>query len=124
MVEQILVSNRTFCTVDGRIFGSFQPDDLRKMYHLAKPKKKYNKAFLEKFATENEIELALIRKWRQSPAKNKHESSSKYSVDSLSSPYCYARAMMCNIWGMHDSAKFTIEMVSLMAVVVASYVMV
>ena len=50
--------NRTFCTVDGRIFGSFQPDDLRKMYHLAEPKKKYNKAFLEKFAEENETELA------------------------------------------------------------------
>lgn len=54
VVEQILVSNRTFCTVDRRIFGSFQPDDLRKMYHFPEPKKKYNKAFLEKLVEENE----------------------------------------------------------------------
>lgn len=53
-VEKIRVMNRTLCTVDGRVFGSFQPDDLRKMYHLPKPQKKYNKAFLEKFTSDNE----------------------------------------------------------------------
>lgn len=52
--EEIPVSNRTFCTIDGRIFGSFQPNDLRKMYHMPEPEKRYNKAFLEKFANENE----------------------------------------------------------------------
>ena len=56
--------NRTFCTNDGRVFGSFQPDDLRKMYHLPEPQKKYNKAFLEKFTSENETESAPIREWR------------------------------------------------------------
>ena len=60
VVEEIPVSNRTFCTADGRIFGSFQPDDLRKMYHLPEPKKRYNKALLEKFANENEIESARL----------------------------------------------------------------
>jgi len=54
VVEEIPVSNRTFFTVDGSIFGSFQLDDLRKMYHLLEPEKQYNKAFLEKFANENE----------------------------------------------------------------------
>jgi len=54
VVEEIPVSNRMFCTVDGRIFGSFQPNELRKMYHLPEPEKKYTKVFLEKFAEENE----------------------------------------------------------------------
>jgi len=86
VVEEILVSNRTICKIDGRIFGSFQPDDLRKMYHFPEPKKRYNKAFLEKFAKENEAESAPIMQWRQNPEKHKHESSGKYSVESLSSP--------------------------------------
>lgn len=64
VVEEIPVSNRTFFIVDGRIFGSFQPDDLRKMYHFPEPKNKYNKAFLEKFAEENETESAPIKQWR------------------------------------------------------------
>jgi len=113
-IEEIPIADRTFCTVDGRIFGSFQPESLRQMYHLPKPEKKYNKEYLEKFARENEIESEPIRDWRQNPAKHKHESSGKYSVDSLCSPYCYAGIMMCRLWGLHDSSNFTIEMVPLM----------
>lgn len=93
------------------------------MYHLPEPEKKYNKDFLKKFADENEIESTPIRRWRKNPAKHKHESSSKYSVDSLASPYCYARAMMCRIWGLHNSSKFDIEMVPLMEAATSSYVM-
>ena len=48
-IEEIPITDRTFCTRDGRIFGSFQANDLRQMYHLPVPEKKYNKAFLEKF---------------------------------------------------------------------------
>ena len=113
-IEEIPITNRTLCTIDGRIFGSFQPESLRQMYHLPTPEKTYNKEYLEKFARENEIESKPIRDWRQNPAKHKHESSGKYSVDSLCSPYCYARIMMCRLWGLHDSASFTIEMVPLM----------
>lgn len=123
VVEEIPVSNRMFCIVDRIIFGSFQPDDLRKMYHLLEPKKKYNKVLLEKFTAKNETKSAPIKKWRQNPAKQKHESSGKYSMDSLSSPYYYVGAMMCRMWGMHDSIKFTIEMVPLMEAAVNSYVM-
>jgi len=113
-IEEIPITDKTFCTADRRISGSFQPESLRQMYHLPKPEKKYNKEYLEKFAKENEIESAPIRDWRQNPAKHKHESSGKYSVDSLCSPYCYARIMMCRLWGLHDSSNFTIEMVPLM----------
>jgi len=59
-IEEIPITNRTFCTIDGRIFGSFQPDNLRQMYHLPISEKKYNKAFLEKFSKENEIESEPI----------------------------------------------------------------
>jgi len=113
-IEEIPITDRTFCTVDGRIFGSFQPESLRKMYHLPKPEKKYNKEYLEEFARENEIESKPIRDWRQNPAKHKHESSGKSSVDFLCSPYCYAGIMMCRLWGLHDSSNFTIEMVPFM----------
>jgi len=123
VVEKILVTNRTFCTTNGRIFDSFQPNDLRKMYHLPEPEKQYNKAFLEAFAKENESELASIKQWRHFPEKHKHESSGKYSVDSLASAYRYTKAMMCRMWGIHDSAKFTIEMVPLMEASINGYVM-
>jgi len=122
-IEEIPITNKTFCTIDGRVFGSFQPDDLRQMYHLPAPEKKYNKAFLEKFRDENDIESEPIREWRQNPAKHKHGSSSKYSVDSLSSPYCYVGVMMCRIWGLHDSSNFTIEMVPLMEAACYSEIM-
>lgn len=110
-IEEIQILDRTFSTKDERIFGSFKADDLRQMYHLPEPEKIYNKAFLEKFADENEVESEPIWDWRQNPAKHKHESSGKYSIDSLASPYCYAGIMMCRLWGLHDSANFTIEMV-------------
>ena len=101
-IQEILVLDRTFSTRDGRIFCSFMADDLRQMYHLPELEKIYNKAFLEKFASENEVDSEPIRDWRQNPAKHKHESSGKYSVDSLASPYCYAGIMMCRLWGFHD----------------------
>jgi hypothetical protein len=122
-IEEIPITDRTFITKDGRIFGSFKPEDLRQMYHLPKPEKIYNSAFLEKFASENEIESEPIKDWRQNPNKHKHESSGKYSVDSLCSPYCYAGIMMCRLWGLHDSAIFTIEMVPLMEAAVNNTIM-
>ena len=53
-------SNRTFSTADGRIFGSFKPEDLRKMYNLPPSEKRYNKAFLEAFANENDLVGGMI----------------------------------------------------------------
>ena len=93
------------------------------MYHLPEPEKIYNKDFVEKFAAENEVPSEPIRDWRQNPAKHKHESSGKYSVDSLASPYCYAGIMMCRLWGLHDSANFDIEMILVMEAAVNSIIM-
>lgn len=122
-IEEILVFNRTFCIVERRIFGSFQLDDLRKMYHVPEPKMKYKKTFVEKFVEEKETESAPINQWRQNAEKHKHESLGKYSVHSLCSPYFYAGAMMCRMWGLHDYAKFTIEMIPLMEAAVNSEMM-
>lgn len=61
VVEKNPVTNGTFCATGGSIFGSFQPDDLTKMYHLPKPKKQYKKVFLEAFAKEKESESASIK---------------------------------------------------------------
>jgi len=63
-IEEIPILDRTLSTRDGRVFGSFKAEDLRQMYHLPKPEKIYNKAFLEKFASENEVESEPIREWR------------------------------------------------------------
>jgi len=79
--------------------------------------------FLEAFAKENDSELASIKQWRNSIENHKHVSSGKYSADSLASPYYYYRDMMCRMWGIHDSAKFTIEMVPIMEVASNVYVM-
>jgi len=48
-IQEIPITDRTFSTIDGRIFGSFRAEDLRQMYHLPAEEKKYNMAFLEKF---------------------------------------------------------------------------
>ena len=122
-IEEIPIVDKTFSTRDGRIFGSFKPEHLRQMYHFPEPEKVYNKTFLEKFAADNEVESEPIQDWRQNPAKHKHESSGKYSVDSLASPYCYVGIMMCRLWGLHESANFTIEMVLLMEAAVNSIIM-
>jgi len=89
-IEELPITDRTFCTRDGRVFGSFQANDLRQMYHLPEPEKKYNKAFLEKFRNENETESEPIRNWRQNPAKHKHKSSGKLTSAKTLEQSCYS----------------------------------
>jgi hypothetical protein len=122
-IEEIPLTNRTFVSKDGRIFGSFKPDDLRRMYHLPNPEQVYNRAFVEKFARENESPAEPLRDWRQNPAKHKQDMSGKYSNASLASPYCYAGIMMCRLWGFHDSANIHVDMVPLMEAAVNSIIM-
>jgi len=123
VIESITTIDKTFFIIDGRMFGSFRAEDIRQMYHLTQPEKHYNKAFLEAFAKENPIESEPIRQWMHFPTKHKHESSGVYSVDSLASPYCYAGAMMCRLFGVHDYSKFSIEMVPLMEAAINGFIM-
>ena len=46
-----------------------------------------------------------------------------YFVDSLASPYCYAAAMMCRLFGSTNTAKIFIEMVPLIEETLKSFVM-
>jgi len=75
VIESINIVDMTLFTIEGRMFGSFKPEDLKKMYHLPEPQKYYNKSFLETFSKENQIELEPIRQCRHFPNKHKHESS-------------------------------------------------
>lgn len=104
-------NRQSLYTADGRMFETFRVEDIKEMYHLLNPQKHYNKAFLEAFTKENDIESDPIRQWRHFPNKHKHESSGMYSIDSLASPYCYVGAMICRLFGVSDSTRFTIEMV-------------
>lgn len=81
------------------------------------------KEFLEAFTKGNAIESYPIRQWKHFLTKHKHESSGINSIDSLAFPCCYAGAMMCRLFGVHDFAKFSIEMVPLMEAAVNSYIM-
>ena len=46
-----------------------------------------------------------------------------YSVHSLASPYCYVGAMICRLFGVSESARFSIEMVPFMEAEINSYIM-
>ena len=72
---------------------------------------------------ENDIESDPIRQWRHFPSRHKHETLGMYSVDSLASPYYYVGALMCRLFGVHNSAKFSIYMVPLMEATVHDYIM-
>lgn len=56
------------------------------------------------------------------PTNHKHETLGMYSIDSLASPYC-ASALMCRLFGVHNSSKFSIDMVPLMEAKVHNYIM-
>lgn len=123
IIESIATTDKTFTTSEGKVFRSFREEDLRQMYHLPQPDKQYNKAFLEAFSKENDIEVDPIRQWRHFSTKHKHETSGMCSVDSLAFPYCYAGVMMCKLFRVHNSAKFSIDMVPLMEAAINGYIM-
>ena len=123
VIKSINIIDRAFFTADGRMFGTFKPEDVKKMYHLSDPQKHYNKAFLEAFTKENDVEFDPIKQWRHFPNKHKHESSGMYSMDSLASPYCYVGAMICRLFGAFESARFSIEMVPLIEATINSFIM-
>lgn len=123
VIGSINITDRAFYITYGRMFGTFKVEDIKKMYQLLDPQKHYNKAFLEAFTKENDVESDPIKQWRHFPNKHKHESSGMYSVDSLASPYCYANTMICRLFGVSDSARFSIEMVPLMEAAINSYIL-
>ena len=64
VIQSINIIDRAFFTTAGRMFGSFKPEDVKRMYHLLNPQQHYNKSFLEAFAKENQIKSNPIKQWR------------------------------------------------------------
>lgn len=103
------ISDRTFRNGRDEVMGSFTPDKLCQMYHLPKPEKLYDKAFLEHFTKENEDPLDATQTWRSGLGKFKHEKSGMYPIVSLSNPHNFVAMMMCRLFGKADSTNFFVE---------------
>ena len=106
MVKWVLdstdISDRQFRTPTQELIGSFTTEDLRLMYQLPEPQATYNKQFMEDFAREHANLSECTQEWtkRDEPLKkNKH---GMYSTSSLTSPYCFAAAMLCRLFGKPD----------------------
>jgi len=60
VVDHLDITDRMFITTMKTVIGSFKAEDLRKMYHLPQPQKKYDMQLMQ----ENLNPAALIREWR------------------------------------------------------------
>lgn len=61
VIERINITDKTFFTSDGRMFGSFRAEDIKSMYHFPELEKLYNEEFLDSFTKENAIKSEPIR---------------------------------------------------------------
>jgi len=84
------------------------------MYHLPEPPATYNKQFMEKFAKENECLAEFIKDWSRRDEPLKKDKHGMYSIGSLTSPYCFAAAMICRLFGKPDINKFSPEWLPLL----------
>ena len=51
VIDNTTITNRTFMTVGGMMFGYFRAEDIKAMYHLPNPQKIYNRAFIADFTS-------------------------------------------------------------------------
>ena len=89
--------------------GSFVAQDLKLMYHLPEPQATYNAEFVEKFAAENPDLSDTTKEWSRRDEPLKKDKNGMYSTGSLTSPYCFAAAMLCRIFSKPDINKFSPE---------------
>ncbi len=61
IIENVNIENKEFVTSRQVVIDSFKRKDFRRMYHLRLPHKVYDKAFVEKFAIENEEPFEVIK---------------------------------------------------------------
>ena len=84
------------------------------MYHVPEPQATYNKQFTKKFVKEN-LDLAETTKdWSRRDELLKKDKHGMYNTGSLTSPYCFAAAMLCRIFGMPAINKFSPEWLPLL----------
>lgn len=124
IIENINIAYQTFLTSRKTVIGSFTTEDLKKMYHIHDSQKVYNKAFLEHFASKNDVASYLIKQWISYLNKHKHEKLGMYSISSLVTPYSYIATMMCRLNdGQVNTTKFSVEWIPLIKEVVNSFIM-
>ena len=84
------------------------------MYHLPEPQVIYNRQFIEKFVKENPDLAETTKDWSRRDEPLKKDKHDMYSTGSLTSPYYFAAAMLCRIFGMPDINKFSWEWLPLL----------
>ena len=113
MIKWILdnaeMNNRQFKIQGHGLIGSFAAQDLRLMYHLPESQVNYNAQFIKKFAVENPNLSETTKDWSRKEEPLKKNKNGMYSTGSLTSPYCFAAAMLCRLFGMPDINKFLSE---------------
>ena len=93
------------------------------MYQLPEPQVVYNKQFIKKFAKENEDLEKCTKKWSNNEERIKKDKNSMYATGSLSSPFCYAAAMLCRLFGKPAIKKFSSKWLPLLDVAVNATIM-
>lgn len=120
MIKWILdnadMNNRQFKVHGHGLIGSFVAQDLKLMYHLPEPQVTYNAQFVNKFAAENPDLSETTRDWSRKEESLKKDKNGMYNTSSLTSPYCFAAAMLCRLFGMLDINKFSSEWLPLIDV--------
>ena len=106
MVKWVLdstdISDRQFRTPSQELIGSFTTEDVRLMYKLSEPQATYNKKFMEYFSREHANLLEYTQEWTKRDEPLKKNKQGMYSTGSLTSPYCFAAAMLCRLFGKPD----------------------
>ena len=113
MIKWILddaeLHHRQFKVKGHGLVGSFMAQDLKLMYHLPEPQTTYNADFVRKFTTENPDLSNTTKEWSKRDEPLKKDKNGMYSTGSLTSPYCFAVAMLCRLFGKPDINKFPSE---------------
>lgn len=79
------------------------------MYHLPEPQVTYNAQFIKKFMAENPDLSETTKDWSEKEEPLKKDKNGMYNTGSLTSPYCFAAAMLCRLFGMPAINKFLSE---------------
>ena len=105
IIDDADISDKKFKTTSQEVMGSFNPNNLKHMYHLPEPQVSYNKQFVEKFAKENEDLEECTNHWSNNEERLKKDKTGMYTTSSLCSPYCFSASILCRLFGKPNTNK-------------------
>lgn len=114
IIDHANISDRKFKAQNQEVMASFTISNLRRMYHLPEPQASYNKQFMEKFAKENEDLAECTKNGSAKEEPLKKDKNGMYAIGSLSSPYCFAAAMLSRLFENPDINRFSSEWLPLL----------